>query len=290
MIGWFPDPYPDELFYSVCARYFERMSYSNEIYVTQELFGKKLTSLNVYLANNLDYLIKHLPSGHCYKADYLIDNHTLLPFCSPFYAPYIIKKIRKEITQNTTKFTFHKPRITYNDYYSPELLELLRCELAEQTKNCWLIDIFIFDGKIRNPLYYLLLIIFLGYTSKSFFNIFDGKSKFFKENNELCSNQYCRYFQDTTYQENPIIISNNDVNIAECYCNSCEFIYKPLELCNVKDDVLPVSSRRTKYGYYWELGLKTLWNNHSITIAEIAEELGVREETIEKQAIYLKLP
>jgi hypothetical protein len=29
MIGCFPDPYPDELLYSVCARFHERVQYPN---------------------------------------------------------------------------------------------------------------------------------------------------------------------------------------------------------------------------------------------------------------------
>ncbi|BAY26830.1 Tn7-like transposition protein D [Calothrix sp. NIES-2100] len=368
MIGWFPDPYSDELFYSMFARYFDRMSYPNASHTSKELFGRMLSSIKVYMANNLDYLIQVLPPGNCYTADLLIDLHTLLPFCSPFYAPYLIKKIREEIKNDYTKFTFYKPRITHHnylrfcpecfiedkqqfgesywhrlhqlpgveichihgvilatsqvatfysnqlliladkakvtdikhspklsdhnykifinlaknadwllkqsnlisfgdsmrkrclnlvfskyksldfknkvflqkflndfiDFYSPEILEALHCELPDKSINCWLIDIFIFDGKINNPLYYLLLITFLGYTSENFFKL-------------------------------------------------------PVEDKDISNYVLPVKKIKVKYSNYWEFALKNLWNNQLMNISEIAQELGVNEDTINRQATYLNL-
>ena len=41
MIATFPDPYPDELLFSVCARYAERMQYPNQHAVLQDLFGNR---------------------------------------------------------------------------------------------------------------------------------------------------------------------------------------------------------------------------------------------------------
>jgi hypothetical protein len=39
MIGFFPDPYPDELLYSACARFGDRSNYRNVATVARELFG-----------------------------------------------------------------------------------------------------------------------------------------------------------------------------------------------------------------------------------------------------------
>ncbi|MBN3950468.1 MAG: TniQ family protein [Nostoc sp. NMS7] len=106
MIGWFPDPYPDELFYSVCARYSERMNYKTKMHISQDLFGQswqRFSSVNFYLATRLDYLIASLPAGNNYTSDLLIDNHTLLPFYSAFYLPYLIKILRDAMKQDNPK-------------------------------------------------------------------------------------------------------------------------------------------------------------------------------------------
>ncbi len=39
MIGTWPDPYPNELFHSICARYLEQANFSSRISAIAELFG-----------------------------------------------------------------------------------------------------------------------------------------------------------------------------------------------------------------------------------------------------------
>ncbi|HEX8377847.1 MAG TPA: hypothetical protein VF602_08505 [Pedobacter sp.] len=41
MIGFFPDPYPDELLYSACARYSERVKYVNKQFIMEDMFGRR---------------------------------------------------------------------------------------------------------------------------------------------------------------------------------------------------------------------------------------------------------
>lgn len=125
MIGWFPDPYPDELFYSVCARYSERMNYNSKNDLYQELFGKNSYSISsfvyLYLATKLDSLITSLPPGNHYTADNLIDNHTLFSFYSAFFPPYLINIVRDTMKQNSPKiplkslniYTSHKKYLRF---------------------------------------------------------------------------------------------------------------------------------------------------------------------------------
>jgi hypothetical protein len=76
MITCFPDPYPDELLYSICARYGERVRYPNQRkFLIQELFGSKCSSATVGLPCHLAHLISVLPPGHSYTVKRLIDNH-----------------------------------------------------------------------------------------------------------------------------------------------------------------------------------------------------------------------
>jgi hypothetical protein len=415
MIGWFPDPYPDELFYSICARYFDIMGYQNEFHATQELFGKNIYGINMYLANNLDYLIKALPLGSVYTADLLIDKHTLLPYCSPFYAPYLIRKNRDELKKDYAKFSFHKPRITPNDYlkfcpecfiedrkefgecywhrlhqlpgveicprheiiletsqvqtiysrsrlitaekaksinverygqlskdkykifidiahnadwllkqsgliscgdslrqrcikffylkyknfhfkdknllnkllkdfiefYSPEVLELLQCELPNYTKSCWLIDIFLLDGKIRKPLCYILLIIFLGYTTEQFFQ-FSLEDKKNDLNTDLNNNLIFKHFQK------PINVTDTKY-VLHFHCEYCKSIQKKLSFRNIMEHIYSVSKMNVNYSRYWQIALKSLLNNQYLSYEEIAQELGVSEKTIKYQLSYLRI-
>ena len=57
MIGHFPDPLPDEVLYSVCARYSDHVRYSNNEYIFRELFGDKNFAAVVDLPCHLEYLV-----------------------------------------------------------------------------------------------------------------------------------------------------------------------------------------------------------------------------------------
>lgn len=85
MIGYFPDPYPDELFYSLCARYGERMRYPGKTAVNQELFGLMRANASIDLPGHLDFFVAVLPPGHrCGEVNRVVDRYTLWPFYRPF--------------------------------------------------------------------------------------------------------------------------------------------------------------------------------------------------------------
>ncbi|MBW4522819.1 MAG: TnsD family transposase [Scytolyngbya sp. HA4215-MV1] len=87
MIGCFPDPYPDELLYSVCARFHQRVQYSNKKGTIRELFGDEAAISIVDLPSNLGSLVSALPIGSSHTVERLINRHTLFPFFSPFLHP-----------------------------------------------------------------------------------------------------------------------------------------------------------------------------------------------------------
>jgi hypothetical protein len=84
MICLFPDPYPDELLYSVCARYGDLMQYPNKVTALQDFFGENTESAIVDLPNRISHLVSSMPIGHLYTEDELIYNHTLYPFYALF--------------------------------------------------------------------------------------------------------------------------------------------------------------------------------------------------------------
>jgi hypothetical protein len=97
MISFFPDPYPDELLYSVCARYQERVQYQNSRHSIEELFGAGTQTVVVAIPNHLGRLVSVLPFGHHYTVDRLINENTLLPFFSPFLEPKRITLLRENM-------------------------------------------------------------------------------------------------------------------------------------------------------------------------------------------------
>jgi Tn7-like transposition protein D/TniQ len=97
MIGIFPDPYPDEIFYSICARLCEHAGYSKHRIAMRDIFGCEAVIASVVLPSRLDDLEARLPPGSAYTADYLIAEHSLLPFYSPFLPPERLSRLRQDM-------------------------------------------------------------------------------------------------------------------------------------------------------------------------------------------------
>lgn len=113
MICVFPDPHPDELLYSVCARYSELMGYPNQSTATEDFFGKGASAI-VDLPGRIDYLIRSLPPGHLYTADELIDKNTLFPFYAPFQPKGQSHAIRQAMRHDESARVAARIRRTYS--------------------------------------------------------------------------------------------------------------------------------------------------------------------------------
>jgi hypothetical protein len=83
MLTLFPDPYPDELLYSVLARYSVRLPCLSPRAMEHMVFGDWM-SRAPELPTSLEHLAKQLPPGLSYTADTLIQQHTLFPYYAPF--------------------------------------------------------------------------------------------------------------------------------------------------------------------------------------------------------------
>lgn len=97
MIAHFPTPHPDELLYSLCSRYGDRVGYRDKGAVSLELFGVKGSTATIDLPSRLGYLVKNLPAGHLLHVNRLIDERTLLPFYSPFLKKSNVDRLREEM-------------------------------------------------------------------------------------------------------------------------------------------------------------------------------------------------
>ena len=81
MISCFPAPYPDEVLYSVVARY--HLSSGNPIFrqTMDELFGVKKTALSMVLPQRLNVLADRVPS---LPFERLLLEHTMYPYYMSF--------------------------------------------------------------------------------------------------------------------------------------------------------------------------------------------------------------
>jgi len=84
MVSFFPQPYPDEILYSVIARYHIRSGNTSPKITLQDLFKSQTTVATVDLPSNLSNLIKNLQFISNYQVEELIYKHTLYPLYSPF--------------------------------------------------------------------------------------------------------------------------------------------------------------------------------------------------------------
>lgn len=83
-LPFLPSPYPDELLYSVFARYHiwsQNIALKETMY---DLFGHNTAIAVVDLPNNLQTVYEKLTPGSLNTPEYLIEHHTLFPLFRPF--------------------------------------------------------------------------------------------------------------------------------------------------------------------------------------------------------------
>jgi hypothetical protein len=123
MLGFFTDPYPDELLYSACARYGNRMRYPNVALAAQEWFGNKNASASIDLPTRINHLLSVLPHHNSYTADRLINHHTLAPIYVPFLPLKRALSLRRDMKQTSgTSFTHERVGITSTTIRTPNYL------------------------------------------------------------------------------------------------------------------------------------------------------------------------
>jgi hypothetical protein len=94
MLSFFTDPYPDELLYSVFARYHFYSGNINLKDTLTELFGKNIATPSFEIGNYLNFLCNKL--GGAYTPEGLIKNHSVFPF----YAPFLPMERKNELLQD----------------------------------------------------------------------------------------------------------------------------------------------------------------------------------------------
>lgn len=87
MVSFFPTPYPDELLYSILARYHIRSANVSPKATLRDLFGATTVIATFDLPSHIENLVSNLPVLSTHTADSFIENNTLYPLYSPFLPP-----------------------------------------------------------------------------------------------------------------------------------------------------------------------------------------------------------
>ncbi len=96
----FPTPYPDELLYSILARYHVRCGNISPKMTMHELFGTSTITAVVDMPSDIDSLICRIPKEKRLTADGLIMNNTLFPYYTAFMPEIRIKAIEAAMKRN----------------------------------------------------------------------------------------------------------------------------------------------------------------------------------------------
>jgi len=84
---FFPTPYPDELLYSIIARYKKWSGEMNHRSILHDLFGNVYVSASMDLPSHIGHLVERLPITSNITVERLIQEHTMYPFYSAFLPP-----------------------------------------------------------------------------------------------------------------------------------------------------------------------------------------------------------
>lgn len=101
MLLFFPSPYPDELLYSVFARYHAWSFNTSAEHTCFDLFGT-ITYATVELPANLSALCRRLSENSVVTPDLLIREHTLFPLYKPFLPDEKQQKIKNLMMKSKT--------------------------------------------------------------------------------------------------------------------------------------------------------------------------------------------
>lgn len=103
MLSFFPTPYPDELMYSIFARYHKKSGNISYFHTIEELFGTKAAIAVVDFPSRLTYLTEQISMESKFIPEYFIYNHTIFPLFKPFIFDDKAQKVIEDMKGNNGK-------------------------------------------------------------------------------------------------------------------------------------------------------------------------------------------
>lgn len=100
---FFTNPFPDELLFSVCARFHKRSGNIHEKATLQDLFSNRSITASVFLPSAISALIANMPPFSKYSEEQFIFENTLYPFISAFLPERQANKVYQSMLGNDGK-------------------------------------------------------------------------------------------------------------------------------------------------------------------------------------------
>lgn len=111
MMHFFPTPYPDEILYSILARYSIRCGIASNQLIIGSIFSKPTAGAIMELPFNLYALEANLPVNCSNTAEKLIEKHTLYPFFTAFLPKERAISIKKLMLEDSGTMIYGKAGI-----------------------------------------------------------------------------------------------------------------------------------------------------------------------------------
>lgn len=239
MIGYFPTPYEDELYYSIIARYHIHVGNLSRKQTNKELFGKKV-NINLELPMGLAHLVSKVSIfSKEYTKEYFINHHTVIPFVKPFKSEEWNEKIYKNDYKSLNIFLFSYSKCNVkNKKYLYYCSECLKEQLDSNGEGFWnrihqIPGIFVCTRHKISLIEYSLKTSEMGFINYSIPTINDIREPFKKYSEELM-----KYLIDLAEDVEYIIRMNYDSFSEEYYMR------KFVDLLGKKGFAYPIKKRR----------------------------------------------
>lgn len=181
------------------------------------------------------------------------------------------------------------------NYYSDEVLTMLDCplQLASEDKTKTWIHKFLQHRGNHSPLEHLLFIRFLEQMPETFltYQSFAAREPFGGEP-WPCLNRAADHYGELIVEQinvHPHRKGKTKSMVIGTFVCACGFAYARKGPDSTNDDRYRFDFVRS-YGPIWDKALRTMWNDDTMTLQDIADALGVYRELIVRRAARLRLP
>lgn len=221
-------------------------------------------------------------------ANWLLNQPNFTPGLESIRARYLCVLVDRGLACYSGQVHIRQLLEAFKNYYPPNFLNWLQCEIREEDNNNWLFRLLRSPKQSRHPLYHLLFINFLGYSVGEFFQL-SGELKPFGDRPWPCLNPICEYFRQPIIQEYQLKYDkSHGGRLTGTFCCNCGFTYSRMGPDKSPEDRFKVGKIKT-FGHKWEATLQEVWQDSTFTLQAMAARLGVDLQTVKHQAVLLNL-
>lgn len=136
MMYYFPIPYPDELLYSIIARYCIQSGNTNVIYSSEDIFGRDNRNLAISpeLPGNIELLVSNLSESTKLTSDSFIYYSTLFPYIAAFLPEEKAREVYNIMREGKTSVIYNKSGLVSGSIKSNRMFRFCPKCIEEDTR------------------------------------------------------------------------------------------------------------------------------------------------------------